>query len=72
MSGRYVACSETEIPRGLTWHTPPRHAGQAIETQYASVGGRHCADRGDPYRRTIDRSVGPAAITYARWVPAAD
>lgn len=65
----YETCRETDVPSGLRWDTPQRHQGQAIEVQYGvPQQERSEADVGDAWRRVIDRSVGPGAITYYRLV----
>lgn len=66
MAGKYVTCDERDVPGTVRFDVPGRNQGQTVEVAYGGWDrGEH--DRGDPYRRTIDRSVGPTPV-YARWV----
>lgn len=52
------------IPGDIHWDTPRRNQGQIIEVSYGTFG-RGEADEGDLYRRTIDHSLGPQAVSYS-------
>lgn len=65
----YVEISASQVPPDLRWDTPRRHAGQPIEVQYgAAEWSMDLACNGAPYKRIVDRSVGPSAISYYRLV----
>jgi hypothetical protein len=68
----YVGISASQVPAGMRWDTPPQHAGQPIEVQYGVLErSADLACNGAPYKRIVDRSVGPCAVSYYRLVEVA-
>lgn len=67
MTTAYRRIEETDVPRGLRFDVPPESAGQAHEIAYADAHrSADLAVFGAEYKRVIDRSVGPRAVTYYR------
>lgn len=65
---KYIRCEKRDIPTGVRFDVPRRNQGQAVEVAYGTFG-RYEASNGDPYKRVLDRSIGPDAVTYYRLVP---
>jgi len=66
--GKYVRCNESDVPERVRFDVPRANQGQIVEIAYGGFG-RYEHDVGDPYKRVIDRSIGPDAAIYYRWVP---
>lgn len=59
----YVPCDPTTIPAGVRFDVPARCDGQMVEIAYGGFD-RAAHDRGDPYKRVHDRSVGGGTTYY--------
>jgi hypothetical protein len=65
MSTRYIECSESDIPAGVRFVVLGPDQGQIIEYAYGDFG-REEPGYDAPYKRVIDRSLGPAPRYYRR------
>lgn len=59
---KYTKCERAEIPENVRWDVPPQNQGQIIEVAYATPKPfATLAERGDKYKRIIDRSEPPGS-----------
>lgn len=65
MSARYVPCSLSDIPEGVTFHVLARDQGQIVEVAWGEFGAAEHGP-GDPWKRVVDRSEGPTPTYYRR------
>lgn len=66
MAVEYTQIVESQVPADLTWDTPRRNQGQAVEVQYASPGARDGGAEGDLYKRVIDHTRNRKMTYYKR------
>lgn len=64
--GTYIEISARDLPATTRWDTPREHQGQIVEVSYSwgVPGVEEEADRGSPYQRVIDRSIGAGPQYY--------
>lgn len=64
----YAQIAPSEVPRGVWFDVPDRHAGQAVEVAYGHRDRRSRPDRGSQYKRVHDRSLGNGPQAYKYYV----
>jgi len=60
----YIEIRASEVPGVVRFGIPPACQGQAIEIAYGDFGTNPTCEPGAPYRRIIDRSIGPTPTYY--------